>query len=1631
MKIKYSRFADFLEFFKKTGKILLIGIYFFVLFFIFFTLNFENFTIFPQKRIALAATEFVSKIKENCAEEPDFCYTSLSAWEESYGGIDFGACALGDLVCADKIAVAKIEGNWTKPDTSAVSINGWKTDSVHYIKIYTSPEARHKGYLKSNGVYSGYVLKNSSGSSIRSYEEYVKIDGLLIENFSTGAYDSGFRLSVNNDKSENVVSNTIIKRDLGGASVGGAISKDYYFGRYKVINSIAQVDSVAAYGIKGAGASNYSEIYNTVVYGSGTKTGILNALAKNIIVANFASSFSGSSGDSNCATDSTAPGGNSLLNKTLSQISFVSVSSENENFHLNSNSICADKGINLSSIFNNDIDGEIRSALLWDIGADEISSNIVIPPDDIEVPVLYSGSPSGILPLGTNSVTLSVSTNENAVCKYSDIPNLTYPQMVNLFSETGGTVHSKMITGYADGNSYNYYIRCVDEAGNANLSDFVISFSVDKEIGAADTLAPSIPSNLTAEALSSSEINISWSASIDNIGVAGYKVYRNNIEIGNTKAFSFLDSGLTADTNYSYAVSAYDAAGNNSIRSSSVFVTTKSVEIIPIDKGGVYYMSAVGSDLNSGLESFPFKTFKHAFTKMKSGDTLIVKDGTYDQRLGEWKWLNSVKVPTSIPPSGTPEKYTIVRGQNVRAIVNSIKMVGASYVRIEGFKSLGKIDTDNSDHIIYKKIAAKGGISTTLSSYITKEDVWSWNDNRYTIHNFKSSHITDNRVIARLDDLGKPALLPVGAISHYLTNNSVIANALLFDVSGTFSQPYDLVYSSNPKSGNNQLWGVIGFNAETQLGGLYPADGGGNNYEINNSVIWGTSKRCIRFNALAPIRIKNNTCGENGGESIVSKNASLEVQNNIFYKNGGGILGGIISCDNNVFYLSGSIPAGCKNSIAENPQIKWLPKSPIAGKGANVLKKYNVSEAGGVLKVSETTQNLWPWPYEDLIKADMCEGITKGWCGTNKTLTQYIWEYLGNPIPAEIYGGAGDTKDTEAPTVPKNLTTIAVSDSEINLSWSASADNIGVSGYKIFRNGAQIALVSSLSYSDIGLFPATTYSYAASAYDAAGNNSVNSVLVSAKTKDSIIIPPVLTECADALILCVDDTPGINQEYSTIQAAANAVKPGSTVVVHEGNYTGFEISVSGNSSSPIIFKASGNAVINKSGAAGDGARIQNASYIKIEGFKIENPLQRCIAARGATAETPMRGIVIQNNICNNAGWEGFYLSQTAGAMILNNIISGSGTLRIERNHGIYLANSGSDNSIIRGNTISGSKGTGSEGVHINGDLSVGGDGLIKNVIIENNFIHNNAANGISLDGVQDSLVQNNVIYKNGRHALRAYKGDGAFGPKNLKAVNNTFIAGVSGWAIKISEDLGGHTIFNNILLSKGSGSISLNNSSFVSNNNILSNKFSLNNELNILDLISWQKSGYDLNSFISEEFDLFIDSLNSDYSLKDTSKAVNAGVNSINLISAPNTDIKGILRPQGKDFDIGAYENQIIDLFSIIPKSADTIAAEKEILVPAGFFKRNLFLGTAGEDIKKLQKILNFNKDTQVAEFGPGSPGNETNYFGIKTKTAVAKFQEKFKDEILVPARLSKATGYFGRLTIKKMEEIYGLRTKPR
>jgi parallel beta-helix repeat protein len=93
----------------------------------------------------------------------------------------------------------------------------------------------------------------------------------------------------------------------------------------------------------------------------------------------------------------------------------------------------------------------------------------------------------------------------------------------------------------------------------------------------ADTVAPSVPTNLGASTISSVQINLAWTASTDNVGVVGYQIYRNGSQVALSPTNSYQDTGLTASTTYTYTVAAYDASSNVSAQSTSASATTGTV----------------------------------------------------------------------------------------------------------------------------------------------------------------------------------------------------------------------------------------------------------------------------------------------------------------------------------------------------------------------------------------------------------------------------------------------------------------------------------------------------------------------------------------------------------------------------------------------------------------------------------------------------------------------------------------------------------------------------------------------------------------------------------------------------------------------------------------------------------------------------------------------------------------------------------------------------------------------------------------------------------------------------------------------------------------------------------------------
>lgn len=149
-----------------------------------------------------------------------------------------------------------------------------------------------------------------------------------------------------------------------------------------------------------------------------------------------------------------------------------------------------------------------------------------------------------------------------------------------------------------------------------------------------DTVAPTIPTGLTATAVSSSQINLAWTASTDNIGVTGYEIYRsgNSVKLATVTTTSFGVTGLNPNTSYSFYVKARDAAGNVSGPSTTVTATTKAIVTTTNLTGTVF--SSSGGPLAGAKVSLTVNGSKQVVTTNSIGGYTFngLSPGSYQVR---------------------------------------------------------------------------------------------------------------------------------------------------------------------------------------------------------------------------------------------------------------------------------------------------------------------------------------------------------------------------------------------------------------------------------------------------------------------------------------------------------------------------------------------------------------------------------------------------------------------------------------------------------------------------------------------------------------------------------------------------------------------------------------------------------------------------------------------------------------------------------------------------------------------------------------------------------------------------------------------------------------------------------------
>ncbi|WP_432889685.1 discoidin domain-containing protein [Kribbella sp. CA-245084] len=165
--------------------------------------------------------------------------------------------------------------------------------------------------------------------------------------------------------------------------------------------------------------------------------------------------------------------------------------------------------------------------------------------------------------------------------------------------------------------------------------------------------------------------------------------------------------------------------------------------------------------------------------------------------------------------------------------------------------------------------------------------------------------------------------------------------------------------------------------------------------------------------------------------------------------------------------------------------------------------------------------------------------------------TQRATSYGYSLWELEVYGTSDSSGDTQAPSVPTGLKSTGATASSVALSWSASTDNVGVSGYDVLRDGVVVASTPGTSYNDTGLTANTSYRYSVRAKDLAGNVSAASAAITVTTSAGGTGGFVLAAAGDIADRCTaSDSSCIHPKTAKL---VEAIKPAAVLTIGDNQY----------------------------------------------------------------------------------------------------------------------------------------------------------------------------------------------------------------------------------------------------------------------------------------------------------------------------------------------------------------------------------------------------------------------------------------------------------------------------------------------
>ena len=658
---------------------------------------------------------------------------------------------------------------------------------------------------------------------------------------------------------------------------------------------------------------------------------------------------------------------------------------------------------------------------------------------------------------------------------------------------TGGLTIQAPANGNTAPPGY-YMLFLVDTNGVPSVAPIVRISS-----GPADTQPPTAPTNLAATAASSVQINLSWSASTDNVGVASYFVERcagsgcsNFAQIGTTTSTSFSNTGLTTGTSYSYQVRANDGANNFSGYSNVATATasgpppsTGRVAAYGFSEGsGTTTTDATGNGHTGTINGATWTNGRYGKALSLNGSTNYVDLGNAAdlQIAGSMTWSAWIYATANPADDG----QIIAKSNGAGWQFKTSPDTGPQTFGVGVSPNSGSITQRYSNTVRqlntwYHVAGVFDAAAATLNIYVN--GVLDNGVLRGTIPTSQYNNAGENVVIGRRTG----GYYFQGIIDEVRLYNRALSQAeIQTDMNAAVAPTPDTQPPSAPAGLNataasgsqiNASWtastdnvGVTGYQVEHCQGG------GCTNFTTVGPVLTATSYSDTGLSAGTSYSYRVRATDAAGNWSAYSVVASATTT----------------APDTQ----PPTAPTGLTANAASTSQINlsWTASTDDVG-----VTGYQVEHCQG----SGCTNFTAVGPV-----VSSTNFIDTGL--TASTLYRYqvkARDAAGNwSAYSSVVSATTLAPDTQPPTAPTGLTATAASPSQINLGWTASTDDAGVTSYLLERcsgstctNFVQIAAPTATSYSDTGLSAATTYRYRVRAVDAANNFSDYSNIASGAT----------------------------------------------------------------------------------------------------------------------------------------------------------------------------------------------------------------------------------------------------------------------------------------------------------------------------------------------------------------------------------------------------------------------------------------------------------------------------------------------------------------------------------------------------